>query len=126
MTSESSSSRIPDVQGRSNALAESIIGLYKTELIRTRGPWRQSPLARGLDGGEIATMFVPPTAALVGNAGGVAAGAAAGARHPTAAASTDNATTNARARFSIEGAVTTGKNDKLSSAYRPSRRTALK
>jgi len=56
MTSESSSSRIPDVQGRSNALAESIIGLYKTELIRTRGPWRQSPLARGLDGGEIATL----------------------------------------------------------------------
>ena len=33
-----------------NALAESIIGLFKTELIRHRGPWR------GLDAVELATM----------------------------------------------------------------------
>jgi putative transposase len=33
-----------------NALAESIIGLYKTELIRNRGPWR------GLDDLELATL----------------------------------------------------------------------
>ena len=33
-----------------NAMAESIIGLYKTELIRRRGPWR------GLDDVEIATL----------------------------------------------------------------------
>lgn len=33
-----------------NALAESIIGLYKTELIRDRGPWR------GLDDVEYATL----------------------------------------------------------------------
>ena len=26
-----------------NALAESIIGLYKTEVIRQRGPWRHLP-----------------------------------------------------------------------------------
>ena len=33
-----------------NALAESIIGLYKTELDRNRGPWR------GLDDLELATL----------------------------------------------------------------------
>ena len=33
-----------------NALAESIIGLYKTELVRNRGPWR------GLDDFELATL----------------------------------------------------------------------
>ena len=33
-----------------NALAESIIGLYKTELIRRHGPWR------GLDDVELATL----------------------------------------------------------------------
>jgi putative transposase len=33
-----------------NALAESVIGLYKTELIRRRGPWR------GLDDLELATL----------------------------------------------------------------------
>lgn len=33
-----------------NALAESVIGLYKTELIRKRGPWR------GVDDVEIATL----------------------------------------------------------------------
>jgi putative transposase len=33
-----------------NALAESVIGLYKTELIRPRGPWR------GLEDVEIATL----------------------------------------------------------------------
>jgi putative transposase len=33
-----------------NALAESIIGLYKTELVRNKGPWR------GLDDLELATM----------------------------------------------------------------------
>src|SRR5690606_35522926 len=33
-----------------NALAESIIGLYKTEVIRRRGPWRH------LDGVEYATL----------------------------------------------------------------------
>ena len=33
-----------------NALAESIIGLYKTEVIRPRGPWR------GLDAVEFATL----------------------------------------------------------------------
>ena len=33
-----------------NALAESVIGLYKTEVIRRRGPWR------GLDGVEYATL----------------------------------------------------------------------
>ena len=33
-----------------NALAESVIGLYKTELIRQRGPWR------GLDEVEYATL----------------------------------------------------------------------
>jgi len=33
-----------------NALAESIIGLFKTELIRRKGPWR------GLDAVEIATL----------------------------------------------------------------------
>ena len=33
-----------------NALAESIIGLFKTELIRRKGPWR------GLDAVELATM----------------------------------------------------------------------
>jgi transposase InsO family protein len=33
-----------------NAMAESIIGLYKTEVIRLRGPWRH------LDAVEIATL----------------------------------------------------------------------
>jgi len=33
-----------------NALAESIIGLYKTELVRNQGPWR------GLDDLELATL----------------------------------------------------------------------
>jgi putative transposase len=33
-----------------NALAETIIGLYKTELIRRRGPWR------GIDQVEYATL----------------------------------------------------------------------
>ena len=33
-----------------NALAESIIGLYKTEVIRTQGPWR------GLEAVEFATL----------------------------------------------------------------------
>jgi transposase InsO family protein len=33
-----------------NALAETIIGLYKTELIRRRGPWR------GIDDVEYATL----------------------------------------------------------------------
>jgi len=33
-----------------NALAETIIGLYKTELVRNRGPWR------GLDDLEYATL----------------------------------------------------------------------
>jgi putative transposase len=33
-----------------NALAESIIGLYKTELIRRKGPWRS------LDAVELATL----------------------------------------------------------------------
>ena len=33
-----------------NALAESVIGLYKTELIRRRGPWK------GLDAVEYATL----------------------------------------------------------------------
>ena len=33
-----------------NAMAESIIGLYKTELVRNRGPWR------GLDDLELATL----------------------------------------------------------------------
>jgi putative transposase len=33
-----------------NARAESIIGLYKTELVRNRGPWR------GLDDLELATL----------------------------------------------------------------------
>jgi transposase InsO family protein len=33
-----------------NALAESVIGLYKTEVIRRRGPWR------GIDGVEYATL----------------------------------------------------------------------
>ena len=33
-----------------NALAESIIGLYKTEVIRPRGPWR------GLEPVEFATL----------------------------------------------------------------------
>lgn len=33
-----------------NALAESIIGLYKTEMVRNRGPWR------GLDDLELATL----------------------------------------------------------------------
>lgn len=33
-----------------NALAESIIGLYTTELVRHRGPWR------GLDELELATL----------------------------------------------------------------------
>ena len=33
-----------------NALAESVIGLYKTEVIRQRGPWR------GLDDVEYATL----------------------------------------------------------------------
>ena len=33
-----------------NALAESINGLYKTELVRNRGPWR------GLDDLELATL----------------------------------------------------------------------
>ena len=33
-----------------NALAETIIGLYKTQLIRNRGPWR------GLDDLELATL----------------------------------------------------------------------
>jgi putative transposase len=45
---------IPSVGSRGdsydNALAESVIGLYKTELIRRRGPWR------GLDEVEIATL----------------------------------------------------------------------
>ncbi len=33
-----------------NALAESVIGLFKTDLIRRRGPWR------GLEGVEFATL----------------------------------------------------------------------
>ena len=33
-----------------NALAETIIGLYKTELVRQRGPWR------GIDDVEYATL----------------------------------------------------------------------
>lgn len=33
-----------------NALAESVIGLYKTELVRNKGPWR------GLDDLELATL----------------------------------------------------------------------
>ena len=33
-----------------NALAESIIGLYKTEVVRPRGPWR------GLEAVEFATL----------------------------------------------------------------------
>ena len=33
-----------------NALAESVIGLFKTELIRQAGPWR------GLDDVEVATL----------------------------------------------------------------------
>jgi putative transposase len=33
-----------------NALSETIIGLYKTELVRRRGPWR------GLDDVELATL----------------------------------------------------------------------
>ena len=33
-----------------NALAESIIGLYQTELVRNRGPWK------GLDDLELATL----------------------------------------------------------------------
>ena len=33
-----------------NALAESVIGLYKTEVIRRRGPWR------GVDDVELATL----------------------------------------------------------------------
>ena len=33
-----------------NALAESVIGLYKTELIKNNGPWR------GLDGVEFGTF----------------------------------------------------------------------
>lgn len=33
-----------------NALAESIIGLYKTEFVRNKGPWR------GLDDLELATL----------------------------------------------------------------------
>ena len=33
-----------------NALAESVIGLYKTEVIRRDGPWR------GLEGVELATL----------------------------------------------------------------------
>lgn len=33
--SQTSRPRLPD-----NALAETIIGLYKTEVIRRRGPWR--------------------------------------------------------------------------------------
>jgi transposase InsO family protein len=36
--------------GYDNALAEWIIGLYKTELVRNRGPWR------GLDDLELATL----------------------------------------------------------------------
>ena len=35
---------------KTNALAETIIGLYKTEVIRRRGPWR------GLDDVELATL----------------------------------------------------------------------
>ncbi len=45
---------IPSVGSRGdsydNALAESVIGLYKSELIRRRGPWT------GLDEVEIATL----------------------------------------------------------------------
>ena len=33
-----------------NALAESVIGLFKTEVIRSRGPWR------GLEDVELATL----------------------------------------------------------------------
>jgi len=33
-----------------NAVAETVIGLFKTEVIRRRGPWRD------LDSGEIATL----------------------------------------------------------------------
>ena len=35
---------------RNNALAESVIGLYKTELIKPRGPWRTTEQV------EIATL----------------------------------------------------------------------
>ncbi len=36
--------------GRYNALAESVIGVFKTEVTRRRGPWR------GLEGVEFATL----------------------------------------------------------------------
>lgn len=45
---ESSVGRVGD--SYDNALAESVIGLYKTEVIRPRGPWK------GLEGVEFATL----------------------------------------------------------------------
>jgi transposase InsO family protein len=41
-----------------NALAETIIGLYKTELIRRRGPWK------GIDKVEYATAMIPAVVAV--------------------------------------------------------------
>ena len=41
---------LPIFMHQGNALAESIIGLYKTEVIRRRGPWR------GLEDVEFATL----------------------------------------------------------------------
>jgi hypothetical protein len=46
----SHSSALLDSYRSVNALAESIIGLFKTELIRRKGPWR------GLDAVELATL----------------------------------------------------------------------
>src|SRR5689334_17880657 len=88
------------------------------------------------EGGEIATMFVPPTDALVGTAGAAgAAGAAGGAAQPgSAAISSNEASTAARKMRMIRhaeafgpavkaGAIATGrKNGKLYSAYRHARR----
>ena len=42
-----------------NALAETIIGLYKTEVIRKRGPWKT------LDGVEYATLEWGPTGSTI-------------------------------------------------------------
>ena len=45
-----------------NALAESVIGLFKTEVIRRRGPWRSAG-GRGIRHARLGGLVQPSTAA---------------------------------------------------------------
>jgi hypothetical protein len=61
-------------------------------------------------GGEIATMFAPPTEVLVGNAGAAGDGATAGAAHPAAATASSKTSAVLTRQFPrIEGPLRTVK-----------------